>query len=307
MIPRHEGLPLDALMTLLAVVRRGSFSAAAAIDGVNHSTVSRRIATLESALGGRVLTRVPGGSRGHPGWEPTSLGRRALAAAERIEDSLRELDQPDAATLRGVVRIAAPEVFSARLLAPAMSALRDRHPALAVELLAVTQRARQHRSDVDLEIVAGRPRVVRAQASEVFSYALRLYASPAYLTGHGGLDTLSGLSRHPLVYYVESALQVDELDQALHELPPSPPSLRSTSVFAHIEATAAGAGIGILPDFVADADPRLVRVLEGQWSHTLSYWAVMRDDIGRAPAVDEVLAAVRAHLDLRYPRNGPAQ
>jgi DNA-binding transcriptional LysR family regulator len=69
------------------------------------------------------------------------------------------------------------------------------------------------------------------------------------------------------VYYVESSLQVDELDRALQELPDSPASVRSTSVFAHVEATAAGAGIGILPDFLGDADPRLTRVLDGAYAH----------------------------------------
>jgi len=282
-----EDLPLDALMTFLAVARRGRYTAAADVLGVNHSTVSRRIAALERAVGGRVLVRSPGG------WEVTDLGRRAVGIAERIEQSVRDLvESPSDGELRGAVRVAAPEAFTALLLAPAMTSLRSAHPHLSVELLAVTQRARQHRSGVDLEIVAGRPRVLRAYATPVFSYSLRLYAAPAYLAAHDAPADLGALARHPLVYYVESALQVDELDLAVQELPASPPSLRSTSVFAHIEATAAGAGIGLLPDFVADADPRLVRVLDGAWRHPLAYWAVARDEGRRNPAVAATLAAI---------------
>ena len=280
---------VDALLTFLAVARLGRHTAAADELRVNHSTVSRRIAGLEAALGGRVLIRTPGG------WEVTELGRRAVAIAERIEDSMRELVEEapgSAGELRGVVRVAAPDAFTATILAPAMAGLRRDHPNLAVELVAVTQRARQHRSGVDLEIVAGRPRVLRAYATPVFSYSLRLYATPAYLAAHGTPAQKADLARHPLVYYVESALQVDELDRALQELPPSPPSLRSTSVFAHIEATAAGAGIGLLPDFVADADPRLVRVLDGSWAHPLAYWAVARDEGRRNAAVASTLGAI---------------
>ncbi len=47
--------------------------------GINHTTVSRRIASLEKRLGGRVLAKATGG------WELTDLGRQALTAAERVE------------------------------------------------------------------------------------------------------------------------------------------------------------------------------------------------------------------------------
>jgi DNA-binding transcriptional LysR family regulator len=48
----------DDLLILLAVGRTGRYVSAAEALGVNHTTVSRRIAALEHALGTRVLTRV---------------------------------------------------------------------------------------------------------------------------------------------------------------------------------------------------------------------------------------------------------
>lgn len=68
-------LPIEALMTFLSVARLGRYTAAGEVLGVNHSTVSRRIAALETAMGGRVLVRTAGG------WEVTALGRRAVAVA----------------------------------------------------------------------------------------------------------------------------------------------------------------------------------------------------------------------------------
>lgn len=284
--------PLDALMTFLSVARLGRYTAAADVLGVNHSTVSRRITALESAMGGRVLVRTTGG------WEVTELGHRAVIIAERIEASLRELvDGENADAVHGMVRISAPDAFTSVFLAPAMTALRREHPQLAVELLSATQRVRQNRSGVDLEIVVGRPQVLRAYATPVCAYALRLYATPDYLREAGTPDSIAQLSAHPLVYYVESSLQVDELDRALQELPDSPASVRSTSVFAHVEATAAGAGIGILPDFLGDADPRLTRVLDGAYAHPLAYWAVARDEGPRNPTVAATLDALLAHIE----------
>ena len=291
MHPSSPEPPLDALMTFLSVARLGRYTAAAEVLGVNHSTVSRRIAALETAMGGRVLVRTTGG------WEVTALGRRAVGIAERIEGSLRELIEDDGAdAVHGMVRISAPDAFTAAFLAPAMTHLRNAHPHLAIELLSATQRVRQNRSGVDLEIVVGRPQVLRAYATPVCAYSLRLYATGAYLAAHGAPGTVAELARHPLVYYVESSLQVDELDRALQELPDSPPSLRSTSVFAHVEATAAGAGIGLLPDFLGDADARLVRVLDGAYAHPLAYWAVARDEGQRNPAVAATLEAMTGYI-----------
>jgi DNA-binding transcriptional LysR family regulator len=284
---------LDALMTFLAAARLGRYTAAAEVLGVNHSTVSRRIASLEEAMGGRVLVRTTAG------WETTALGRRALAVAERIEASVSELAEDGrggALAVQGVVRIAAPEAFTSAFLVPAMAALQAQHPALAVEIITATQRARQNRSGVDLEIVVGRPQVHRAFATPISAYALVLYATPAYLERAGTPTSVADLARHPLIYYVESALQVDELDRAVQPLPASPASIRSTSVFAHVEAAAASAGIGLLPDFLGDADARLVRVLDGVYSHPLAYWAVTRDEGPRNPLVAEALGAIRAQI-----------
>ncbi len=287
----HREPQLDALMTFLAVARLGRYTAAADVLGINHSTVSRRITALEDAMGGRVLVRTSGG------WEVTAHGLRAVAVAERIEASLRELEEDAGGdAVQGMVRIAAPEAFTSEFLVPAMTALQREHPGLSVDLLAATQRARQNRSGVDLEIVVGRPQVHRAFATPICRYSLLLYAAPAYLAERGTPSTVDGLAQHPLVYYVESSLQVDELDRAIQELPASPPSIRSTSVFAHVEATAAGAGIGVLPDFLGDRDERLVRVLDGVYEHPLAYWAVARDEGPRNPALAATLAAIQGYV-----------
>src|ERR1700694_549963 len=65
----------EDLLVLLAVGRSGRYNTAAEELGLNHTTISRRIAALEQSIGGRVLARVAGR------WGPTALGRAALWAA----------------------------------------------------------------------------------------------------------------------------------------------------------------------------------------------------------------------------------
>src|SRR6478735_5790983 len=117
----------DDLLVLLAVSRSAKFTTAAQTLGLNHTTVSRRIAALEKALGGRLFSRAPGG------WELTDLGRKAAAVAERIEESLAGLNRaPDEADqLAGVVRMSATDGFSAFVAAPAIARLQQDHPKLS--------------------------------------------------------------------------------------------------------------------------------------------------------------------------------
>jgi DNA-binding transcriptional LysR family regulator len=250
-------LSADDLLVLLAVGRSGRYNTAAEELGLNHTTISRRIAALEQSIGGRVLTRVGGG------WELTDLGREALSAAEAVESAVRSLnaDAGGVRTLEGVVRISATDGFSAYIAAPAAAQVQRAHPRVAVEIVATTQRASQQRSGLDVEVVVGEPKVHRAKAIRLGDYCLGLYGSRDYLTEHGTPTSIADLSRFPLVYFIDSMLQVDDLDVASSFAPAMRESVTSTNVFVHVEATRAHAGIGLLPCFMADRHEDLVRVL----------------------------------------------
>lgn len=171
----------DDLLILLAVSRSGKFTTAAQALGLNHTTVSRRIAALGKALGGRVLARAAGG------WEVTELGAEAVHVAERIESAVSALGPDDRAPdpIAGVVRMTATDGFSAYIAAPAVARLREEHPGLSVEIVTVTRRALQQRSGLDIEVVVGTPQVHRAEATRLGDYRLGMYASRAYLASHG--------------------------------------------------------------------------------------------------------------------------
>lgn len=283
----------DDLLVLLAVGRTGRFNAAADELGLNHTTVSRRIAALEEAVGGRVLTR------GASGWELTDLGREALGAAETIESAVRSLAAGDNGdrSLEGVVRISATDGFSAYIAAPAAAAVQREHPNVTVELVATTRRASQQRSGLDAEVVVGEPKVQRAEATRLGDYCLGLYAARRYLAEHGTPTGIADLDRFPLVYFIDSMLAVDDLDAATAFAPPGMrESVTSTNVFVHVEATRAEAGLGLLPCFMADRHDDLVRVLPDQVEVRLSYWLVTRAETLRRPEVAAVLDAIKARV-----------
>jgi DNA-binding transcriptional LysR family regulator len=239
-----------------------------------------------------VLARVAGG------WELTDLGREALSAAEAVESAVRSLSVNIGGqrALEGVVRISATDGFSAYIAAPAAAQVQRNHPNVAVEIVAATRRATQQRSGLDVEVVVGEPKVHRAKAIRLGDYCLGLYGARDYLADNGTPASIADLARYPLVYFIDSMLQVDDLDVATSFAPDMRESVTSTNVFVHVEATRAAAGIGLLPCFMADRHDDLVRVLPDEVAVRLTYWLVTRAETLRRPEVAAVVDAIQQRM-----------
>ena len=214
------------------------------------------------------------------GWELTALGGRAVEAAETVAAALAAaVSAPAGASgVSGVVRISATDGISAYVIFTTVARLRRAHPGL------------------DVEVVVGRPQVHRARALRLGDYRLGLYASDAWIAEHGTPATVEEVARNPLVYFIDSMLQVDDLDTPRRMLPGMRDSISSTNVFVHVEATRAGGGIGLLPCFMASRHPDLVRILP-EFGERLAYWLVARHETLRQPAVALVVDALRGAVE----------
>lgn len=288
----------DHLLVLLAVARTGRFTAAADELGVNHTTVAWNIQALERALGDRVLVR------GADGWVLTALGERATRAAEAVAAAVDRLSAGDGAAdpVAGVVRMTATDAFSAYVVPPAVVELRAAHPDLAVEVITVTRRPMQHRSGVDVEVVVGDAPAPRAKVVPLGEFELGMYASRDYLARHGEPASVEDLARHGLVHFIDSMLQVDDLDTPRRLVPGIRDAMTSTNVFVHVEATRAGAGIGFVPCLAADRHPDLVRLLPDVVRDRLPYRALVHPESWRRPAVAAVVDALERQVELQRDR-----
>lgn len=162
--------------------------------------------------------------------------------------------------------------------------------------MAATRRATQQRSGLDVEVVVGEPQVHRAEAIRLGNYRLGVYGSRDYLIEHGTPASIADLAHHPLVYFIDSMLQVDDLDRARSFAPAMRDSVSSTNVFVHVEATRAAAGLGLLPCFMADRHDDLVRVLPDSVAIGLTYWLVARAETLRRPEVAAVVESIRLRM-----------
>ncbi|MFF0943973.1 LysR family transcriptional regulator [Kocuria sp. CPCC 205300] len=281
----------DDLLLLLAVVRHGSYAGAAAALGLSHTTVSRRVAGLEKAVGARLLVR--SGDR----WEPSELGRKFVAAGEEIEHAVDALPLGPGGrggAVSGVVRALAPDAFGGVVMGAAMRRVVEEHPGVRLEMINAARRPQTNPVGIDLEVVVGRPEVSRKEAFHLADYSLGVYASRDYLAAHPPLDTPEQVQEHPLIYFVDSMQDVAELDIPRRRFPRMRQGVGATSSVVHVELTRAGAGIGLLPCYLAERAPDLVRLFPEELWFPVEYWVVSRSDLLRRPAVQAVMAAIRA-------------
>lgn len=280
------------LRFFMELARAGTLHAAARRLEVDHTTVARRIRALEQQAGAALFTREADGHR------LSEAGRQLLPKVEAMEAAFRQMERSGPLAmagdegLSGVVRIGATEGFGTLVLAPALARFAQAHPRLVVDLLALPRLVHLSRREADIVISLERPARGAVIVAKLTDYSLHLYASRDYLRGRPTPQTVDDLAGHSFVSYVDDLLFSKEL-QILDELHrPQQFALRSTSILAQYEAVAAGAGIAVLPAFVAARDPRLVRLLPAQ-QFRRTFWMSMPQEARQLPRMQAVWALLR--------------
>jgi molybdate transport repressor ModE-like protein len=275
----------DNLRFFLELARSGTLQSAARRLAVDHTTVARRIQALEKQVGSPLFSREAGGHR------LTEAGRRLQPQVEAMENAFRSVESAAPASqegLSGVVRIGATEGFGTVVLAPQLARFAGDHPKLVIDLLAMPRLVHLSRREADIVISLERPARGPVVVTKLTDYTLRLYASTAYLAKHGAIRSRDDLRGHTFVSYVDDLLFSKELHylDELHK--PDTFALRSTSILAQHAAVAAGAGIAVLPAFIAARDVSLKPVLPQQAHFTRTFWMSMPAEtkhLGRMQAV----------------------
>ena len=281
----------DNARVFLAVARHGQMLGAARGLGMNQATISRRMTTLEKALGTKLLLRRTNGC------ELTDDGRALSAALERIETQFIQAEaglRRTQGVASGIVRVGAPDGFGVSFLAPRLGALADRHPALSIQLVPVPRSFSLSQREADIAVMVGRPEQGRLVARRLADYTLSLYASRSYLDRVGRPQSEAALKDHRLVGYVDDLIYTPALNYAAEFSRNWRSGIDIASATGQLEAVRAGAGIGILHDFLAREHAELELVLP-KLSATRAYWTVFHEslrDVARVQVVAAFLAEI---------------
>lgn len=271
----------DALQAFLAVARTGRISAAARRLNVEHTTVSRRLTALEAAIG------VPLFYRTTTGYLLTSHGQNALAQAEAMERAALGLTaraREGSAVLSGRVRLAMAPEFASHWFAPKIGAFRAKYPHIELQILVGTRQRDLTRGEAELAIQSPRPRPQHLVAVRIGRAALGLYASKRLVRDPRwritSPQTLHGL---PLLAYTSPFQMLQDARWFQTVLAGAEVALETNSTHALVAAARAGAGVAVLPRFVARWHDDLVDVSDDVANNDV--WLISHPEFRRDPKV----------------------
>lgn len=268
----------------LAIARAGTLVGAAKALGVEHSTVSRRLNALESALGAKLFARSPDGlALTHAGEEILPLAEEMAARADSIE---RRISGEDA-RIAGTVRVTASEAVSG-YLATKLSALGERHPELMVEILSGNRAYDLLHGEADLAIRVREVTEPDLVTRKIGQAGWSLYASPTYVARKGMPEDPESLSGHDIVGYDDSLAGVPGALWLAKHAAGTKTVLRGNSIMAAFNAAIFGVGLAVLPCFIGDAEPRLER-LTPRVLGARDVFLVVHPDLARVARVRAVM------------------
>jgi DNA-binding transcriptional LysR family regulator len=276
-------LDWNDLRYFLSVADHGSTLAAGRAMRVSQTTVARRIAALEEALGMTLF------EKRQAGYVLTTGGEELLDRARLVEAAASGFEEASAALARdssGTVRITTQEIFANTLLGPMLRELHDRHPEILIELDTAQELLELGEGQADIAIRS------TAQEPPAGTVGRRLciddwtlYCSREYAAAHGVPRNRADLKQHAIIgggggklwVHYEAWLRKLGLEDrvAMHHS-------TSTGLLSGVRS---GFGLGVLPCIVADAEPDLIRCLPPRTDHGREMWLLTHERVRHTPRV----------------------
>ena len=291
-------MDLNALLVFARVEAAGSFSEAARRLNMPVSTVSRRIADLETQLGVRLLERSTRNLR------LTEIGREVLDQARLcgdVNEAVAAMVSDKRTDVSGQLRLSAPPSISDTLVAPLVCAFQDAYPNVNVQVF-VTDRMVDHIAEnIDLVFRLGALKDSSLVAVKVLTYRHQLVASPDYLADRAAPRNPQDLLQHRLFAFshwqpVNRWSFVKPGSKAV-ETVAFQPFLAMNDYAGLTVALLAGAGIGDLPPVV---QPELMKT--GRLVEIMPEWRFRTFDLSLVHLGKRHIARpVRAFKDIAVP------
>ena len=256
----------DDLRIFLAVAREGSISGAAKRLDVQHSTVSRRIQSLESQLATRLIDRKTSG------YELTEAGEELKLSASKIEAEVLQFEgalgglDTDAA---GELRVTAINNMATTLLMPIFARFSEAHPKITLHVQVSNKFVRLAERDADIAI-----RLTNTPTDTLIGVRLATVATAIY--GMQELCAAVQVGETPEKWIgVECCGFHKELTSAA--CPDADHTLFIDDTLVTVAALKQGAGLAYLPCFLGDREPGLSRLRPPDPEHELGLWLYHHD------------------------------
>jgi DNA-binding transcriptional LysR family regulator len=252
-----------------AVVEAGSLSAAARKLGMSQPTLGRHIEALETALG------MPLFERTLQGFRPTETALRLFQPVEAARRSLSEAElmaQGSSAVLAGTVRITASTVISSYALPGMLAAIRQRHPAVAIELVPSDSAENLLLREADIAVRMFRPTQLELVTRHIGKIPIVGCAHKSYLARRGTPRALAELIDHDLIGFDRDDFLIATARAMGLPIGREDFSIRCDSQTAMWELIRAGLGIGFAQAPLVAREPEIVKLFPDIVFPPLEIW-----------------------------------
>jgi len=273
----------DDLRYFLRAAQTKTLAGAARSMGVEHTTIGRRLSALERSLGAPLVLRGP------DGLTLTPLG-------ERIAPLVLDVERAVSATRAAVkaecarVRLSVPQALTG-LFTQALAQLRRDHPAISLEIIGANRPPDLKRGEVDLAVLVRASideDLVRRSLGEV---GWSLYAADAYLARRPDPIDPNDLSGHEIVALSSDSTAAPAAKWLAEHAAGATVVSRSNASASLVAAAVAGAGLALLPCFLAEAERTLKRLTPDVLT-THGVWLAYRREVRQAEPVRLVIRFV---------------
>lgn len=271
----------DDLRAFLAVAQLGSLRRAAEALGVTQPTIARRLRMLEAELG------LPLFERDRDGHRLTAAGAALLPEARAVETAALRFERRShglIGRLAETVRVGAGE-WAALLLARGLAGMSD---GPRIELLETRVPSPAGGRAPEVVVRHGLPDAGDGMTRRVGSLDCAIYGTASFAYGRALPLAPADLASLPWIAFAEEQEHYATMRWLREQMRDRPPAARLMRTDLMIEAVAGGVGVAVLPCFLGDAVPGLVRLSAPVDALRADYWVVTHRDLSRNPSVRAV-------------------
>ncbi len=281
------------LKAFLAVAETGSTLSAAQALRVSQTTVARRIAALEEATGVVLF------ERRQAGYALTPVGEAMLASALAVRDAADRFGEAAGARSRdagGTVSLTTMEIFAVTILPPILRDLRAAHPGIHIQLDTADEPRDLAAGAADIAIRSSKqPSGGGLVGRRIADNPWTVYCSRDYADLHGIPHSREELATHPFIGgggYVWEPYQAWLRQYRLEDSV----VMKYDTGTGLLAGVRSGMGLTILPAFIADHEPDLIRCIPPKNEDTTGLWLLTHERLRHVPRVRLVLDFLAAEL-----------
>lgn len=291
----EQQLNWDDMVTVMSIADGGSLSAAARHLGISHATVFRRLGKIEDRLGVRLF------ERSRTGYVPTLAGEELAALALRVDEDVRAAERrfvgqdqrPD-----GTVRVTTADTLMFGPLHNIFADFRRTYPEIELEVILSNEmfNLSKRMADVAIRPTTNPPENLVGRA--IIEIAFAVYAAP----GHPVLALASPDFTEYNWIGLDDSLAQPVRRWMIREGYDDCVKFRVNSLVGCMAAAKVGLELAVLPCFLAEPEPDLVRVTDTIPELSTPLWLLTHPDLRRVYRIrtflDFVAKALSRQKDL---------